>query len=592
MIHIKDRVQSIESPMRGRTASARSINRRHTSGQILSPHILASRARAHVSKGQSAELEAAVKENSRRLGQVPTPLDVARFMAHCLDAQSLSTILDPGAGAAALSLAVLEVTREVPPQSLTLVEIDPAAASRLQSDPRISGAQVVISDFIPWAIQQVRAGRSWDRIIANPPYLNFHDFDRDTLGAVNVLLGTKLNKLSNLFAGFILLSARLLAPGGRMVFITPTELFTTNYGRRTLGSLAKGVRLSRVIVFDSETEPFSDADTSACVSVFEREEREKDTAVEVQRVTERNGDTGLWQVSAPRKISQTRLLAHPKEVIWSEDHLGKIPPSLLTRLGDLVRVSRGIATGANSFFVLDSATREEVDPGGKYTVPVIFKSQDLGQSLVFDTASFRALNREGNRCWLLYLSAHDRLPVSVAAYIAEGEKQGVAARYLCKVRTPWWVTETQKTPLAFVPVFTRTGIRFILNRASARTLTCCHRVYARPGQNVSEDTLLLLACYMKSAEGRNAAAREYRHYGSGLLKLEPRDLENVLVPDFRLLTPEERAHLASRAKEIAGRRGDISSACDAIVEQMLDLFAGHGGGSRPKQAALTRWSDA
>jgi predicted RNA methylase len=282
-----------------------------------------------VSAEQTPESLVSTKANGRRLGQVATPVDVSKYMAHCLLTQNSSSVLDPGAGEGALSLAVAEGAST---RYLTLVEVDPALASRLSKNPKFSGARVVVSDFIPWAIQQIKSGHSWDRIIANPPYLNFHDFDRDTISAVNRALGTKLNKLSNLFSVFILLSSRLLAPGGRMVFVTPTELFTTNYGKRTLGSLARGVHLAGVVVFDPDAEPFSEVDTSACITIFEQSGGTTATEVEVQRVTERNGETGLWQVSAARMVSQSRLLAHPKDVIWKEEHSGGIPVNLLVPL--------------------------------------------------------------------------------------------------------------------------------------------------------------------------------------------------------------------------------------------------------------------
>lgn len=503
-----------------------------------------------------------------RLGQIMTPSDVAAFMADLLAPRRDSRVLDPSAGLGVLAHAVLLHGEGPPPANLTLVERAPDCKSDLEGDPAFAGSRVVGTDFVRWAVEQLVAGGRWDRIIANPPYLNFHDYDRTLVTTVRSATGVKFTQFTNLFALFVVLGTRLLRPGGRAVFITPTEMFSTNYGATLLSTLPERIRLRDVIVFEPEAEPFDEADTTACITVFESSEAPG--TVQVRKVLKR--DRGAWVFGPTRSLEMATVLEHPKGVLSGSAPPG---PALFPTcdLGSLLRASRGVATGSNDFFVLPEARKRDLDPDGRFTVPVIAKAEDLPEGLFFTREAHERLRKAGRRCWLLYLCKDQVLTPSMKRYIGTGEATGVSRRYLCGARSPWYIMETQEPPLAFVRVFGRTGLRVVLNASGARTLACCHRLYHHKRPAISPPAVVLLAAFLHSRWGQEAAAQHYRRYGGGLLKLEPSDLERISVPDVRRLSKETTEALTAQFQTELESGKTLQEACDETIFRLLTMLS-------------------
>lgn len=477
-----------------------------------------------------------------------TPPDVADYMASILSPDLGSSILDPGAGAGSLSLAVLSRFNVLTPDQVTLVEVDPHYAKVLREDPRLAGAEIVTDGFVQWAVLEISSGRRWDRIIANPPYLNYHDFDRETIRVVNRATGYDFSQLTNTYALFMALSSRLLAHGGRMVFITPTELLTTNYGVVALTATCQRLDFEKLTVFEPGAEPFEDAATSSCITSFVRRERRNDS-LDIIHVTARKAVEDQWVTDRARAVPVAQFLHAPKETVWKDWGENELPKEKLCPLGELIHASRGIATGANLFFTIDSKLRERIDPGGQCTVPVISHAKDLPTKVVFEKADFKNLSDSGSKCWLLYIGSNQDIPVDVKSYLESEQGHEVRTRYLCRLRNPWYLSESQEVPVGFVRVFGRDGMKVVLNHAGARTLTCFHRLYHYSPPRISEDGLLLLAVFLQSNLGEKTAKVQYRRYGSGLHKLEPADLERVLVPNLRKVNQRTLARAAGLVRE-------------------------------------------
>jgi adenine-specific DNA-methyltransferase len=520
---------------------------------------------------------------NRNLGQVMTPPDVAEFMADLLAPEVVSTVLDAGAGRGELSLAILRRFPALSPKQLSLVETDPSLAGSLRTDPRLVGASVLWTDFIGWAADAIRAGHRWDRIIANPPYLNYHDYNRESIGTVNAATGFGFSQLSNSYALFLALSSRLLARGGRMVFITPTELLTTNYGGHTLRAVCSALDLERIVVFDPGAEPFERAATSSCVSSFRRREIRTES-VEIDHVLSRPDSETAWTFAGARTVQLGAFLAAPKEAVWGDREAAGETQAKLCPLGALVRASRGIATGANSFFVLDAATRSRIDPQGCCTVPVISHARDLGPKLVFTSQDFAHLSESGSRCWLLYLVGREEIPPETKLYLETYKASEVRRAYLCRKRDPWYSSEIQEIPAGFVRVFGRDGMKVVINLSEARTLTCFHRLYHHSPPRIPEDRLLLLAIFLTSSLGERAASAQYRRYGSGLLKLEPADLERILVPDLRRVPPSDAVNLLRAAEEATVGGSIPEPRLDQIAKAILAAVS-----NAPEERGLDRW---
>ena len=223
--------------------------------------------------------EASLRLDPRRriqMGQFLTPGPVATFMAGMFDCKRpLVRILDPGAGigslSAALVLAMCQRTQHPTAIALTAYEIDPLLVGYLREtldhcraaceETGISfEGRLVQHDFLE-AGSSTFAGdlfatserERFDCAILNPPYRKISTESRERKLLRSIGLET-----TNLYAGFLAVAARLLAPHGEMVAITPRSFCNGPYFEPFRRFILREMRFRRVHVFDTRDTAFAD----------------------------------------------------------------------------------------------------------------------------------------------------------------------------------------------------------------------------------------------------------------------------------------------------------------------------------------------
>lgn len=202
------------------------------------------------------------------LGQFFTPDPVARFLASMYELRDeRATLLDPGAGVGSLTAAFVErwAAECRAPLEVTACEVDPSLHAELKStldeceSHSALRAELVGANFIEWSTDQLGAIRleeppGFTYLIANPPYRKMSADSRDRR-----LLQSLGIDAPNLYAAFLALGARLLAPGGQMVAITPRSFANGPYFKRFRRDLLRWVSLRHIHVYDSRDIAFADA---------------------------------------------------------------------------------------------------------------------------------------------------------------------------------------------------------------------------------------------------------------------------------------------------------------------------------------------
>jgi len=212
-----------------------------------------------------------------KIGQFFTPAMIARYMASLfLQVRLEVRILDPGAGTGALFASFVEllVSKEERPLSIMVVayENDKTVLPHLKdtmercrmickdADIRFQG-EIRSEDFVASAIAQsdeglfATRGERFTHAILNPPYkkISSESVMRRSLNAAGL-------EVSNLYAAFVWLSARMLEPGGEMVAITPRSFCNGPYFRRFRMGLLDMMSLRHIHVFESRKKAFGDDD--------------------------------------------------------------------------------------------------------------------------------------------------------------------------------------------------------------------------------------------------------------------------------------------------------------------------------------------
>jgi hypothetical protein len=134
---------------------------------------------------------------------------------------------------------------------------------------------------------------------------------------------------------------------------------------------------------------------------------------------------------------------------------------------------------------------------------------------------------EDDAVLLLRLSREERrLPISVQRYL--DSDAGIEARsaYKCRVRDPWYSVPDVSVPDGFLTVMSGETPQVVRNAAGCVGTNSVHVVKMHQGesframQNGFDSTLTRLSCEI-----------EGHPLGGGLLKMEPREAQRLLIPD-------------------------------------------------------------
>lgn len=470
-------------------------------------------------------IEKSTFEHRKSFAQFFTPYHIADVMAEwILQKSSIQTILEPAFGLGVFSRIL---KHKKPSLKIHGVEIDrhiySAALDICDSDIHVVNSDYLNTDF----------ECKFDGIIANPPYLKFHEYNNlQYIGRVNRLYNYNLNGFTNIYALFLLKSINELSEGGRCAYIIPSEFLNADYGKQVKEALLRSGTLRHIIVFNSKESIFDEALTTSCIILCEKSLVcnkvnfvSLDTSENIESI--RNIILG----SSVCKNAKTYDISELDPCVKWKNYLEKNDSSILAKsfvpFTLFARVKRGIATGANSFFEFN------MEKALRYNIPInalrpcICHCTDV-KGIYFDNAQLQQLAHQNKKVYILDASSYQ--DHSIDEYILLGENKEINKRFLTSKRKPWYSIESRTPPPIWVSVFNRSGLRFVRNLSQAVNLTTFHCVYTTGV--VSDD---LLFAYLLTDIAKSIFNRNSREYGNGLQKFEPNDLNNALMLDLRLL---------------------------------------------------------
>ncbi|MFD1646667.1 class I SAM-dependent methyltransferase [Haloarchaeobius litoreus] len=275
-------------------------------------------------------------------GHVPTPDDLADHMvAKLFDGHEPTegdTLLYPGCGTGPFVAAVHRYcdANDLPVPDGVGVELDPKHLTKARENHANKNVELLERDFLDDSILEDFS--EFDYIIANPPYVPIEGLSEEEKEDYKARFDTAEGRF-DLFVLFYEQALKLLADGGRLSFITPEKFeytSTTAPLRRILST------------YDIEEIEHVDEDSFGDLVTFPVITTVNNTEPTDTRIITREGDERT--VSLPSDGSS-----------WAATVRGGAPDidSGVT-LGDVCeRISCGVATGADSVFVVDE---DEVPP--------------------------------------------------------------------------------------------------------------------------------------------------------------------------------------------------------------------------------------
>ena len=489
----------------------------------------------------------------RNLAQFFTPPEIARFMVGWVARDSgLTRIHDPAFGLGAFFLNAPAGCR------FSGTEIDDAVLEFFGAHSPQKPDGIARCDYL------LDFDQCYDNIVCNPPYLRFQKFlNRDAVfKAFRERLDVRLSGYTNIASAFLVKSISELREGGRLAYILPSEFLNSGYGSLVKDWLIKDRHLDSIIEVACENEAFWEVTTSVCIVLYDSMRRME--SVTFRRIASLDEISDVLKKPPIRTVSQAKLDVNEKWGKYFVPAEESIRPSasLLTTLSEYGRFSRGIATGANEFFVLSKSGIVKNGLSEESYVPCITKSQQL-TGLTFTDDDFEELARKNKAVYLF--SPKGEPDEASLRYIRFGEEKGYNNRFITRHRNPWYKTESRAVSPILLNVFSRSGYKVVRNRSSALSLTNFHCFYPHPLRKGYVDWLFL---YLHSGVGRRLLSLSKRRYGNALDKFEPNDLNGALVPTRDFFDSLGSDILSSMIGAV-NRRENVDDRLDTIFRQLL-----------------------
>ena len=343
--------------------------------------------------------------------------------------------------------------------------------------------------------------------------------------------GVKINCLSGLYCYFMGLSHQFMAQGGIAAWLVPSEFMSVNYGRTLKRYLLEKVTLLQIHRYEPQDVQFNDALVSSAIVWLKNA-----PPPEAHTVKFSFGGT-LSEPALTRDIAVSDLMDEPKWTRYPQA-VGPRAKSDCT-LGDLFEIKRGLATGDNGFFIMDRQQIEErglpwscfrpVLPGSRYIKTDEIAADENGWPLT-EKQLFLLDTR------LSEVEIEERYP-ALATYLTEGKRghKPVSERYLCRARKPWYAQENRPAAPIICTYMGRSRkggkpFRFILNHSDATACNVFLMLYPKPmlAEKAKNDANLMRKVweYLRNIDSDELLGHG-RVYGSGLHKLEPKELRSL-----------------------------------------------------------------
>jgi adenine-specific DNA-methyltransferase len=456
----------------------------------------------------------------RDLGAYFTPRKIVEAMIEwAAQGPAPARVIDPGCGSG--RFAMLAGAR-FPETRIVAVELDPVAAIIARANLSVTGlagrAQVLLEDYRDYAPSPIDGATLY---VGNPPYVRHHEISAkwkrwltDTAGA----RGLKASRLAGLHAHFFLATATHASNGDRGALITSSEWLDVNYGALMRGLMLDGLGGTAVHMISPQAAPFQDAHVTGAIACFQIGSRP--TSVRMRLV---KSVAELGRLDGGKPISRKRLSAAER---WTP--LLKTAcraPQGHIELGELFRVHRGAATGANRVWVVDAHAS---DLPRRLLRPAVTRARELfaaGPSLA---------STEGLRAIVALPADLDTLDASerriVDRFLRKARQLHAHESYIARHRRPWWSVDLRDAPPPILTTYmARRPPAIVRNLAGAHHLNIAHGLY--PREPLSEQALDVVAAALRDS----IRVGEGRTYAGGLTKFEPKEMERLPIPDVSQL---------------------------------------------------------
>jgi hypothetical protein len=468
--------------------------------------------------------------DQKRFGAYYTPDGVANSLVRWTVRRTSDRLLDPACGDGRfISLHRLSVG----------VEHDPDAAREAMQ--RAPWALVHEGDFFAWVAHTVER---FDCVAGNPPFIRYQTFKgatRELAQRFCASLGVHFSGLSSSWAPFLVAAASVLKPGGRMAFVVPAEIGHAPYAAPLLEYLIGHFAKVQIVAVREKLFPdlsedcwllyaegFGSDTRTIGLSVFDRfEPKARPPAIHIAI------DVEQWRSLGMRRL-RTYLL--PPDAL--ELYFDIASRSETRRLGDFARIGIGYVSGANEFFHLRPSEASRLAIPGDLLCPTVRNGRALPSERLTSGLVSSWLSQD-DPILLLRLPKTGVLPSTVRRYLDTEAGHEARLAYKCRMREPWYSVPDVQVPDFFLSYMSGRSASLVRNDAHCTCTNSVHSVRLLDAKSAKH-----LQTAWQSPLARLSCELEGHPLGGGMLKLEPREAQRVIIPSDASLSPDHAAIVA------------------------------------------------
>jgi len=505
-----------------------------------------------------------------------TPVQLCDYIAGWAIRSATDRVLEPSCGEAAFLLAAAARLDAfgAADRSGQLVGVEVHADSAATAERLVAAAghsaSVQVGDFFDLPVQ-----RTFEAVIGNPPFVRYQDFTGASRAAgrrAALSGGVGLSGLASSWAAFTVHAAEFVRPGGRLGLVLPAELLTVNYAAQVRRYLMEHFGRVRLVVFTERVFPgvleeivlllaedaLHPGGTDHC------ELRHITTLADLAQEVDDHADRHRWWPGTSSAKWTPALLTTTALSVYAP----LVASDSFTGLQTWGETTLGAVTGRNNYFALSPTEVRRLRLRPEETIALSPPGSRHLRGLSLTAAAWHQLGEQGAKT-LLFRPGPTRSTLSAGArrYLAVGEADGVADAYKCRVRSPWWQVPLVPPADLLLTYMNADTPRLTTNAAHVRHLNSVHGVYLRPEiRSLGRELLPMASLNSLTLLGAELVGRAY---GGGMLKLEPREADELPVPTPAVVQAAGPA-LQARRPAIRGalRRGDLQAAV-RIVDQVL-----------------------
>jgi adenine-specific DNA-methyltransferase len=392
---------------------------------------------------------------------------------------------------------------------------------------RAPWALVHNGDFFAWA---ANTADRFDCAVGNPPFIRYQTFNGEARRQALEFCeskGAEFSGLASSWAPFLVATASVLKPGGRMAFVVPAEVGHAPYSVPLLEYLARHFERVQIIAIRERlfeelsedcwllhTDGFGGSASHIDLTILENF-----APTPVPPRTSKRISASEWRTAWNRRLRPYLISDSARELYQlAANHSGS------RRFADFASIGIGYVSGANDFFHLRPSEGRSWRVPEHLLHPTVRNTRALPTEAV-TSGTVEQWKSADEPVLLLRLPKTRNLPPQVERYLDSEAGQEARKAYKCSVRDPWYSVPDVRVPDFFLSYMSGVSPSLVRNGAMC---TCTNSVHTVRMHDRSAAARLLKAWKMPFVQ--LSCELEGHALGGGMLKLEPREAGRVLLP--------------------------------------------------------------